>query len=578
MKEKNKNKKETIFTLLLRYKLLIGVLLFFTLANNGSALIIPRITSSIIDSYKSQSEFDSNLIIAFLVIAIFIFVFAIVQTLLSMIVSEKIGKDLRTTLIDKISLQTFSFVNKITPEKILTNIMSDVDVIKQFISQGVVLIFTAFVLLLGSIVMLLSINSALAIPIILILPLIFIVFIFIFSKIRKFFDLSQKNIDRINRIISESIIGAPLIRVLNSRQVENNKFFEANITARDIGYRILTLFSLLIPIINFISNLIIIVILYFGGKQVIENSLTFGELTAFYTYIGTLITPIFILGFISGVIFRAFTSYSRINDIVNSRVEKFGELKPDMSGDLEIKNLSLTIGEKEILKNINLKFKGGSKNAIIGPTASGKTQLFNIISGLLKQNAGSIYISNTNLDEIDREYLYKNIGLVFQDSILFNTTIKENLTFGDDFSNESLELAISTAELKPFIEELPNGLDTNITERGSNLSGGQKQRITLSRALILNPKILLLDDFTARVDRKTESKILENIFRNYPNITLIMITQKIEPVKQFDSITLLMEGEVLGTGTHNELMNNLIEYKLINDSQKTTDELRSNKK
>jgi ATP-binding cassette subfamily B protein len=218
-----------------------------------------------------------------------------------------------------------------------------------------------------------------------------------------------------------------------------------------------------------------------------------------------------------------------------------------------------------------------SKTAIIGPTAAGKTQLVYAATGLLTPTSGSILYDGVPLAEYDKESFYQQVGLVFQDSVIFNTTVRENIAFSAAITDEALARAIETAEIDEFINKLPRGLDTLVSERGTSLSGGQKQRITLARALAQNPKILFLDDFTARVDTATERRILENLFRNYPDLTLISVTQKIAAVEKFDQIILLMEGEILARGTHEELMQTSPEYVQIFNSQRSTNayELRT---
>lgn len=569
---KNVQKKDTIITFILRYKFFIAVLLFFTFANNATALIVPRLASMAIDGYTAGTFDAGTFIPLFVGIATAILIFALIQTYLSMYVAERIAKDLRTNLMDSVSRQSFTFINTITPQRLLTNVTSDVGVIKNFISQGIVMTFTAIILLFGSAFMLLNMNASLALPVLAMLPIMILVFFFIFSKINKYFEIGQKNIDKLNLIISETIIGSALVRVLHSNRTEQDKFHEINDYSRTIGKKILTLFAALIPVITFISSLIIVIILWQGGLQVINGTMSYGELVAFYSYVGTLVMPIYILGFTSGTLFRAFPSYDRIKEVTNAEVEEnTGTITKDIRGDIELSKVDLLIEEKEILKNINIKIKAGTKTAVIGPTGSGKTQIFNLVTGLLNPSKGEIKIDGESTANYDIDALFKQIGLVFQDSIIFNTTILDNLTFGEKFDEEQINKAIETSELDDFIKTLPEGLNTRISERGSNLSGGQKQRLTLARALILNPKILLLDDFTARVDKKTETEILDNLEKNYADTTLIMVTQKIEPVKDFDQIILLMEGEVLASGTHEELLKTSIEYKLIYDSQKTTE-------
>jgi len=247
-----------------------------------------------------------------------------------------------------------------------------------------------------------------------------------------------------------------------------------------------------------------------------------------------------------------------------------GIIDSTIRGDISLKNVSLFYGDKPILKNISFSVKAGSKTAIIGPTAAGKSQLLYLLTNLISPDSGSIEFDGMPLDKYTKEVFHSQIGFVFQDSVIFNMSLRENIAFNEKVTNESFEKAIATAELSDFIESLPHKLDTIVSERGTSLSGGQKQRIMLARALAINPKILLLDDFTSRVDKKTENKILCNLENNYPNLTLISVTQKIAPVRHFEQIILLMEGEVIATGTHKELKESSPEYIQIYSSQRST--------
>jgi ATP-binding cassette subfamily B protein len=250
--------------------------------------------------------------------------------------------------------------------------------------------------------------------------------------------------------------------------------------------------------------------------------------------------------------------------------KKSGTLRQDLRGDVAVENVSLTFGDKEALKNISFAVKSGTKTAIIGPTAAGKTQLLYVLIGLLQPTAGTVSYDGERLEAYEKEALHRQVGFVFQDSILFNLTLRENIAFSADIPDKDLEKAITAAELHAFIATLPEGLETVVSERGSTLSGGQKQRVMLARALALNPRVLLLDDFTARVDTSTERAILRNIQEQYPGITLISVTQKIASVENYDQIVVLMEGEMLATGTHAELMETSPEYVQIYDSQRST--------
>jgi len=278
----------------------------------------------------------------------------------------------------------------------------------------------------------------------------------------------------------------------------------------------------MIPAITLAVNLATIIILLLGGSFVIAGSMSLGDFTAFNTYLAILIFPIILLGFMSNVIAQASASYMRLSAVLMARQEeKTGTLRPALRGDLAMSNVSLAFGEKEVLKKVSFEALGGTTTAIIGPTAAGKTQMLYVLIGLLRPTSGTVTYDGEPLDAYDKEALHRQVGFVFQDSVLFNLTLRENIAFSEAISEEDMDRAIAAAELQDFIGTLPQGLDTIVSERGTSLSGGQKQRVMLARALALNPRVLLLDDFTARVDATTERAILGNIQEKYPGITLI---------------------------------------------------------
>ncbi|HLH31318.1 MAG TPA: ABC transporter ATP-binding protein, partial [Terriglobia bacterium] len=403
------------------------------------------------------------------------------------------------------------------------------------------------------------------------LPIIGGTFAVVMRKVRKLFRKSQEAIDWLNKVINESILGSALIRLVNSQHYEYEKFVAANTQARDISLSILRLFASLIPVIMFCTNLATLMILTMGGRFVILGSMSIGNFTAFNSYLAILIFPVIVIGFMSNVIAQASASYGRIAVVLHAPDKKDnGTVVASLRGDIAVKNVRVNFGERAVLKNVSFTAKAGTRTAIIGPTAAGKTQLVYLLTGLLKPTEGSVEFDGRSIDEYEKQSLHLQIGFVFQDSVLFNLTLRENIAFSKTVRDEDLEKAIATAELTDFVNGLPQKLDTIVSERGTSLSGGQKQRIMLARALALNPRILLLDDFTARVDTNTERKILENVHRNYPGITLVSVTQKIGSVEDYDQIVLLMEGEVLATGVHKHLMETSPEYVQIYDSQRST--------
>ncbi|MEP7103138.1 MAG: ABC transporter ATP-binding protein [Candidatus Dojkabacteria bacterium] len=554
------------------YTLYLVIILALTAALNSYNLEIPKVISRAIDAYARGTYNQNTTLNEFIVIVAAVLILSILQVVIGSYTAERVAKDLRLKLSRKIAGGSFRFVQDQTSSKLLTNITSDVDGVKTFVSQAAPTLFSSIYLAIGAAWNMFQLNGSLALFTIAFIPVIIFAFTYIFGKIQKLFTKGQENIDALNKKISETIEGSALIRVLNSQKYETARFDVLNIVTRDIGKGILTGFATIFPLIGVLFNAMIIGIIWFGGNQVITGDLSIGNFGAFYSYVAILIMPIITLGFISTLISRSFSTFVRVSSVLSSKDEgPQGTIVKDIKGDIEFKKVHLKIGEKEILKDINLKIKAGTRNAIVGPTASGKTQLLYIIAGLVEPTDGEVLVDGENIEKIEPKSLYGQMGIVFQDSIIFNTTLEENIAFNSEVDKESTDKAINTAELDEFISKQPEGLKTQVSERGTSLSGGQKQRLTLARALTLNPKILLLDDFTARVDQRTEKSISDNLVKNYPDTTVISITQKVNSITDYDQIFLIMEGELLASGTHQELLKNSFEYKQIFESQKSTD-------
>ena len=566
-----KTDKPNIFSVLKPYKLMIIFLIVFALLSNGVNLVIPKLISHGIDDFAKGSFSYQRLIIQFMGAALIIFVFTFLQGILQTYASERVARDLRTKLADKISRQSYAFIQQANPSKLLTNLTSDIDSVKMFVSMAIVSLASSVFIIIGASILLFSIDWKLALAVLTIIPIISGSFFVVFRRVRVLFKKSREVIDWLNKVISESIMGAAIVRVLNSQMLEYSKFMDANTQAKDLGISILKLFATLIPIVVFVSNMASLIILALGGHFVINGTMSLGDFAAFNSYLVILIFPIIVIGFISNFVVQASVSYARIYEVLNAKETRdTGILITPLKGNIEMQNISVFYGDKPVLKHVSLFIEQGSRTALIGPTAAGKSQLLFLLTGLIQPASGSILFDSVNLNDYNKELFQQQIGFVFQDSIIFNMSLRENIAFNDKVTDELLEKAIETAELNDFIKSLPDGLDTIVSERGNSLSGGQKQRIMLARALALNPKILLLDDFTARVDSQTEEKILDNMAKNYPGITLVSVTQKIASIMNYGQIILLEEGEILAHGTHESLMETSPEYVQIFNSQRST--------
>ena len=577
-KEIPQKQSSPLLGLLKPYIRLIVWLVVLALLSNGINLVLPLLISQGIDAYSVGKYVLRTTLLQFAGATLFIFLFTYLQSVVQTYASERVARDLRTQLAGKISRQSFTYIQQTNPAKLLTNLTSDIDSVKLFISQAIVSLVSSLCLIIGASILLIRINGQLALAVLTIVPIIGITFYWVLKKVRALFMRTREIIDWLNKVINESILGAALIRVINSQRLESDKFLAANTDAQAMGLSILRLFAMLIPVIGFTASLAGLIILVLGGHFVIIGSMSLGNFAAFNSYLALLIFPIIVIGFMSNVIAQASASYERINTVLQApEPAPTGVVNSIIRGDIDLQQVSLYYGEKPALHRISFSVKAGTRTAIVGPTAAGKSQLLLLLTGLIKPTSGTVAYDGNLIDNYDQDTFHQQVGLVFQDSILFSLSLRENIAFSANATDESLQKAIDTAELNDFIQTLPDKLQTLISERGTSLSGGQKQRLMLARALALNPHVLLLDDFTARVDAQTEQKILANVRQNYPNLTLISVTQKVAPVEDYEQIILLMEGEIMAIGTHTELMAISPEYVQIYQSQRSTNqyELRS---
>lgn len=552
------------------FKLHIAALILLGTISNSAALLIPKMIGDGIDAY-GQGTFDSTRTGIILVgVTMTVLGTSIAQKILSTITTEQLAHHLRRSLAVALSKQSFTFIQDTSASRLLTNFTSDIDEVKQIISQGVVTIVSAIVMIIGSAVLLFTINWRLALAALATFPIMVLLFQFVMSNIRTLFRDARQNTDELNKVITESIIGAMLVRVLSAQQEFHARFDVANSEAKRIGYKLLSVFGSFLPLLNIMSSASIIIVVWYGGFQVIDGQLTVGEFTAFYAYLAGLLTPVFILGFVSNLFVRAGVAFGRIQKVLEHQVSESGTKQiEDITHTIEFDTVSLSIEEQSILKDISFEIPVGKYTAIIGPTAAGKTHLLYLLLGLLEAQSGAITVDGVPLSYIDSDTYLQHFGIVFQDHVIFTSSIRENITLGREYSDNQIWSALEVANLKTFVERLPEQLDTQVSERGSNLSGGQKQRLALARAVISHPVIILLDDFTARVDRATDKRIRERVVQLSDKQTIVSISQTIESITDADQIILLMEGEVVATGTHEELLSNSFEYKQILESQQS---------
>lgn len=555
------------------YLLILIASLVAIVIQNLLNLAIPKVISNSINEYQQNLSIPNT--IYFLIAGIFLFVsgMSLLQNYLFSILGEKIGKDLRDRLVSKVLKQDYNYLVKEKTSKILTVVLSDVNYVKTSFLQTITLVMTGVILLIGSVIMMYSLNARLATYIVIAVPTFAFLLLLFLRKRFEIFKEVQKVRDGLNKIINENIKASMLVRVFVSEKTEMKKFRKQNTVSRDLGVEVTKLFAFAIPGISLLSYICSLLIIQIGGQEVIAGRLQVGDISAFSLYVLTFTMPLISLSFMITLIGQAFASLQRISDVMYKENEFLdGKEKLKEIKNINIKALSFNDDGIDTLNNINFELKQGQKIGIIGLTGSGKTLFLKHLIRAVEPTKGTIYINGKDIHEYKVNSLRANIGFCFQENFLVNDSIYENIRFGRNVEEKDIFKAARIANVDEFTKKLEKGYKTLAGEKGSNLSGGQKQRIMIARALVDNPSLLILDDITSRLDANTETQIFKNIKTAYPHLSTILVSQKISSLKDCNRIYIFNEGEISESGTHEELLKTSSLYKEIELTQSNYDE------
>ena len=552
--------------------LFVGSFIFLVILNLLN-LAIPKIISSVINEYQTTFEISTTFYIIVGALAILSPIASLIQSYLFALLGEKIGTDLRNRLMEKVLKQDYNYLVKEKPSKILTVILSDVNYVKSSFIQAIAFAITGIVLLIGSIFMMFSLNTKLATYVVIAVPA-FVIILFLVIKNRfKIFAEVQKVRDSLNKVINENIKASMLVRVFVAEKTEIKKFTTQNTLSKNLGIDVTKIFALVIPAISALFFICSLLIIQIGGQESIAGRLPIGDISAFNLYVLIFIMPLISLSFMSTMLGQAMASLQRISDVLDREIDfKDGKEPLERINDIHIRKLSFKDEDIDILSNINFDLEKNQKIGIMGLTGSGKTLFLKHFLRAVEPTDGEILINGKDIKEYKSHDLRKEIGFCFQENFLINETIYENIRFGRDLKEKDVLKAARIADVDEFTKKLEKGYKTMAGEKGSNLSGGQKQRIMIARALVAHPSLLILDDITSRLDANTEGRVFENIKKNYPNISMILVSQKISSLKDCDQIYIFDEGKISESGTHDELLKTSSLYREIELSQSNYDE------
>lgn len=504
--------------------------------------------------------------------------FAFAQAYLSEKAGQNIAFDFRNELFAKIQRLSFSYHDRNRTGQLMIRATDDVEKVRLFIGQGLLMAVQAIVLLTGALIMLLLTNFQLTLVVLPILPIALVMFMLFGAITQPLFSKVQQKLSTLNTILQENLAGIKVVKAFATEAQEQKRFTAAADDLMRQQIHVSRIFSFLFPVIFLIANLGQAAVLYFGGAQIIAGTLTIGEWQKFSLYLVFVFFPLGQLGFIISQMSQAAASANRIFEILdapNEVTDKPGAIPlPPIQGEVVFDHVSFRyFGSSElVLDDVSFRAEPGQTVAILGATGSGKSSIINLIPRFYDVTSGRVLIDGYDVRDVTIESLRRQIGIVLQETNLFTGTIRDNIAFGrPDASDEEVIAAAKAAAAHEFIMSFPEGYNTPVGERGTTLSGGQKQRIAIARALLLNPRILILDDSTSAVDVQTELQIQQALDRLMKGRTSFVIAQRISTVLNADKILVLEKGRIVAEGTHAELIENSPAYAEIYRSQLVED-------
>ena len=546
----------------------------FIIVDSLGMVVQPYFLSQIIDVGIANN--DINYIIKTGIIMAVFAIFAIMGGFLAMYFSSKaaygFGANLRKDMVSKIQEYSFSDINKFSTSSLITRITNDVEMVVNLVQMLLRMFIRAPFMLVAGVVMMLWLSPKVSTIFLVIIPILGILMYIVIKKAFPLFKLVQAKIDKVNSVIRENLIGARVVKSFVREDFENQRFEKANTELMTTFIKSFRIMLLLMPSVMLIMNLAVAAVLAIGGSGQIEV----GTISASVTYMTMTLMSLIMLSMVFMNFSRAKASMDRISEVLNEEPDienKENAIhKKIEKGKVEYNIESFEFKDSEgepILENIRFTIQPGETVAIIGSTGTGKSTLVNLMPRFYDVTKGYVKIDDIDVRDYDIKTLRDSIGMCLQENRLFEGTIESNIKWGkEDATEEEIKNACKIAQIDEYIESLENKYKTHVEQRGTNFSGGQKQRIAIARAVIKNPKILILDDSVSALDSTTELNLRKALKENFKETTTFLIVQKISSCKEADKVLVIDDGTLVGFGTHEELIKNNKIYQEISNSQK----------
>jgi ATP-binding cassette subfamily B protein len=565
-------------TYLAPYKAPIALALLLLLVGAIGNLYLPDLNADIIDNgvVKGDTDYILRVGALMLVVTAILGVASVAAVFIGARVAMGFGRDVRRAVFS--TVETFSQVevNHFGAPSLITRNTNDVQQVQTVVFMGLTVIVSAPILIVGGIIMAVRTDPTLSALLIVILPLMALVIGVVMSRAIPMFRAMQTKIDRINQVMRETLAGVRVIRAFVRTPHEEKRFETASADLFDTTLKVGRLFAVTIPIMTAILNLSTVAVMWFGAQRVADGAMQIGALTAFLQYLLQIMFAVLTAVFMFILIPRGAVSAGRINEVLQTEPTIYDPAEPvrpsddNQRGVVEFRSVEFRYpgAEDPVLHDLSFRAAPGETTAIVGGTGSGKSTLINLIPRFYDVTGGQVLIDGVDVREQDREDLWRRIALVPQKAFLFGGTIRSNLRFGDpEATDEQLWRALTTAQARDFVAEMPEGLDSSIAQGGSNVSGGQRQRLAIARAIVRDADIVVFDDSFSALDVATDARLRAALAEELEDTTVIIVAQRVATIMRADRIIVLDGGRIVGMGTHRELLESNETYQEIVYSQ-----------
>lgn len=550
-----------------------------TLVDTLAEVVLPMLMSIIVSNGVMAQDipYIIKIGIVMVLVAMLAMGSAIIGAYCSARASVGLGANLRQGMFDKVQQFSFANIDTFSTGSLVTRLTNDITQVQNVAMMGLRMALRAPIMLIGAVIMAISLDSELAVVFCVAIPVLAVALVLIMKNAFPRFDNLQKMYDRLNSNVEENATNVRVVKSFVREDYEREKFEESNSLLYRAAWKAIRLVIMDMPVMTLVMNVTTIAVVWFGGNKILGGQMQVANLMAFITYTFQILMSLMMMSMIFIMGSRAVISSRRILAVLNEEVDlKSSDASQKdgytvESGRVEFKDVCFKYkdGGEDVLKDINFTINSGETVAIIGATGSAKTSLVQLIPRLYDVTAGQVLVDGRDVKDYTVEHLRDSVSMVLQKNVLFSGTIRDNLKWGDEHADDTeIIAAAKAAQAHDFIMSMRDGYDTYLSQGGVNVSGGQKQRLCIARALLKKPKILILDDSTSAVDTATEAKIRETFNTSLKAATKIIIAQRITSVMDADKIIILDNGQIVGMGSHDELLKNNVEYQEIYYSQK----------